>query len=334
MRIVSERDGDLQRAARAGQGRDRRDRRGRGARAPGRGAVRRRPRARGVGGGRRSRRVHVPRGQLESRIEGLVPDRSTRDRPLLLRRLALRVRREGAQRARLRERHVAHRRLHRLEAERLRGRDAALADAGPAAPLLPPPADPRGRRGGPGAAARVARPPDRRRRARLARVALPRRRRRRHARDRRRGRRRRLEPAAPDRPLDRHARRAEGALGEADDRGAQPGRRRQDLRGAPDLRERRADPRRGLGRDRRRRRQLPHALPRQRRVGLARDPGRPRLDLPLRGPGHGLQPAAKARATAASSPRRRRRSSLRAAPRAACSASCPGSSGRSRRTRR
>ena len=39
--------------------------------------------------------VHVPRGQLESRIEGLVPDRSTRDRPLLLRRLPLCFRRES-----------------------------------------------------------------------------------------------------------------------------------------------------------------------------------------------------------------------------------------------
>ena len=51
------------------------------------------------------------------------------DRPLLLRRRSLRVRREGAAGARLRERDLLDRRLHRLEAERLRGRDAALADA-------------------------------------------------------------------------------------------------------------------------------------------------------------------------------------------------------------
>ena len=91
---------------------------------------------------------------------------------------------------------------------------------------------------------------------------------------------------------------------------------------------------RRLGRDRRRRRQLPDALPRERRVGLARHPGRPRLDLPLRGPGHRVQAARRARATAASSRSRRRRSWRRAAPRAACSASCRGSSARSRRTRR
>ena len=71
-----------------------------------------------------------------------------------------------------------------------------------------------------------ARAPDRRRRARLARVALPRRRRRRHARHRRRRRRRRLEPAAPDRPLDEPLGEPKVALREADDRGAQPRRRR------------------------------------------------------------------------------------------------------------
>ena len=70
-----------------------------------------------------------------------------------------------------------------------------------------------------------------------------------------------------------------------------PGRHRQGLQGAPDVRERRSHPRRRLGRDRRRRRQLPDALPPERRVGLAQDSGRPRLDLPLRGPGHGLQAA-------------------------------------------
>ena len=48
---------------------------------------------------------------------------------------------------------------------------------------------------------------------------------RRHARDRRRGRRRRDEPPAPDRPLDQLARRAEDRLGAPHDRGAEPRRR-------------------------------------------------------------------------------------------------------------
>ena len=74
-------------------------------------------------------------------------------------------------------------------------------------------------------------------------LALPRRRGRRHARHRRRGRRRRVEPPAPDRPLDRPARRAEGALREADARGAEPGRERRPVPGAADLGEHRADPR-------------------------------------------------------------------------------------------
>ena len=53
--------------------------------------------------------------------------------------------------------------------------------------------------------------------------------------------------------------------------------------------QRRPHPRRGLGGDRRRRRQLPDALPAERRLGLARHPRRPRLDLPLRGPGDRLR---------------------------------------------
>ena len=63
--------------------------------------------------------VHVPRGNLESRIEGAVPDKSTPGRRLLRRRHPLRLRREDARGARLRERRLARRRLHRLEAERL-----------------------------------------------------------------------------------------------------------------------------------------------------------------------------------------------------------------------
>ena len=150
------RDGDLQRAARAGQDRDRRSRRGRGARAPGLGPLRRRARARGMGGRRRPGRR--PRSARPTRVA----DRRPRSRPrararsLLRRRLALGLRREGAAGARLRERLVTHRRLHRLEAQRLPRRDAPHAHARPAAPLLAPPADPRGRRGGPGAAARRA----------------------------------------------------------------------------------------------------------------------------------------------------------------------------------
>ena len=109
---------------------------------------------------------------------------------------------------------------------------------------------------------------------------------------------------------------------------------REDLPGAPHLRERRPDPRRGLGRDRRRRRQLPNPLPAQRRLGLARDPGRARLDLPLRGPGDRLQAArgpvlplpVPAAAAARARPELRRGRRARRAARA--------SSARSRRTRR
>ena len=134
--------------------------------------------------------------------------------------------------------------------------------------------------------------------------------------------------------LDGVARRAEGRLGEAHDRGAEPRRRGRDVQGAPHSENVDRILGRRLGRDRRRRRQLPDALSRERRVGVARHPGRPRLDLPLRRPGHRVQATSRGRATAASSRSRRRPSSHRAAPRAACSASCRGSSARSRRTRR
>ena len=83
--IVRESNGDVPRAARAGQVRDRRDLDRRGARAPrvtGRLALRRRPRAGRVGPGSHPRlAVYTGRGRLEQRIEGLVPDKS---RPLIV----------------------------------------------------------------------------------------------------------------------------------------------------------------------------------------------------------------------------------------------------------
>src|SRR5262249_2655897 len=144
--------------------------------------------------------VLVPRGNLESRIENVAPDRT---RPVLLYCAA------GNRSA------FAAQTLTALGYERtisLAGgytdwqrngfptRPAALARPGAHDALQPPPADPGGRRGGPVAAARLADPPDRRRRPRLPRLALPRSGRRRHARDHRCGRRRRDEPAASDRP--------------------------------------------------------------------------------------------------------------------------------------
>ena len=168
--------------------------------------------------------IYTGRGRLEQRIEGLVPDKT---RPLVVYCSA------GSRSAFAAkaledlgyENVVEPRgRVQRLEAKRLRDHDPARPLRRAARALQPAPPHPGGRRGRPAAPARLARPSDRRRRARLARVALPRRRRRRHARHRRRGRRRRVEPPAPDRPLDGPARRAEGALGEAHARGAEPGR--------------------------------------------------------------------------------------------------------------
>ena len=64
------------------------------------------------------------------------------------------------------------------------------------------------------------------------------------------------------------------------------------LRRAPGRRQRHGHPP-GLGRDRRRHRQLPDALPRERRVGEARHPRGARLDLPVRGHGHRVRPPAR-----------------------------------------
>ena len=79
---------------------------------------------------------------------------------------------------------------------------------------------------------------------------------------------------------------------------------------------------RGLRRDRRRRRQLPHALPAQRRVGAPADPGgrRPRSSA-SRASSRSSSPT-RARATAACTRRRRPPSWRRPAAPTACSACC------------
>ena len=124
----------------------------------------------------------------------------------------------------------------------------------------------------------------RRRRARLARRLVSGRGRRRHARHHRHGRRRRVQPAAPDPAQPGADRRAQGRFGQEDPDRAEPRRQRGHLRRPPRRRQRPRHLRR-LRRDRRRDRQLPDPLPRQRRLPQAGHPGRARVDLPFRGPG-------------------------------------------------
>ena len=142
-----------------------------------------------------------------------------------------------------------------------------------------------------------------------------------------------VEPPAPGPALDGVDRHAEDGVGQAAHRGAQSRRERGRVPRAPDVREHRPHAR-GRRRDRRRHRQLPDALPAERRQPAPPHPGRARLDLPLRGPADGVQARRRARATAASSRSRPRPSSRRRAPRPACSACCRGSWARCRRTRR
>ena len=166
-------------------------------------------------------------------------------------------------------------------------RAADLVGAG--IPALQPAPDPsRGRPRGAAQAEGGARPLRRRRRPRLAGGALPRRRRRRHHRHRRLRRRRSVEPAAPDHPHDRRHRPPEAGVGEGQDQRDEPGGQRPDLRGAAHVEERARDLQ-GLRRDPGRHRQLPDALPGERRLRAARHAERLRIDLPLRGPGVGVR---------------------------------------------
>ena len=164
---------------------------------------------------------------------------------------------------------------------------------------------------------------DRRRWSRLADRDVPGGRRHRQARHRRLRRGRRLEPAAPDPAHERRHRPPEGrergrapARDQPDDRGRRP-------RHAAVLDERLRRVRR-LRRRRRRHRQLPRALPRERRDAVhsasrsctARSiSSRARRPCSCR--------VRRRRATGACSRRRRLRARCRAAPRAACSACCP-----------
>ena len=234
--------------------------------------------------------VHVPRGHLESRIEGAVADRSKRVILYCASGQPLRARRpHAAGAARLRGRRLDARRHHALEGPRLRRRGPARADRRAARALLAPPAHPGDRPRGPAEAARREGAPARRRRARLAGRALPGRRRRRHARHRRQRRGRPLEPPAPGRALERAHRRAQGRLRRDRDPRDQPGREGREVPDPARRRQHHGDHRR-LRRDRRRPRQLPHALPPERRERAPADPGRVGVDPRLRGPAVGLPP--------------------------------------------
>ena len=233
--------------------------------------------------------VHISKSYIEQQIEGAVPDR---DAPVVL-YCAGGVRSLFAAQTLAdmgyTERQVDGGRLPGLEGRGPRVRHAGRPLGRAEAALQPPPADPRGRLGRPGEAPRLEGAVHRRRRARLAGRALPRGGGRRDDRPRRLRRRRRQQPAAPDHPHDRPGRRAQGRIRADRDPGAQPRDQGRRPRGDAGRRERRAD-HRGLRRDPRRHRHLRDPLHPQRRGGRGRDPGDPRLGLPLRGPAHDLRP--------------------------------------------
>ncbi len=239
-------------------------------------------------GGRLPGALHIPRGFLELRIE----DKAGHDEELVLYcaggiRSALAARTLQS---------MGYTRVASLAGGYNRWSDAALpgGEAGGAHPraegaLPPPPHPPRGGRGGAGEAAHGQGAAAGRGRAGLAGRALPRRRGRGHARHRRRGRGGPEQPPAPGPPHPRARRPAQGGERPRRHRGPQPRREGGALRRAPHLRQRPAHPR-GLRPGPRRRGQLPHPLPAQRRVRDAGQAQHPRLHLPLRGPGHDLRP--------------------------------------------
>ena len=278
--------------------------------------------------------VSIPRGFLEMRVEETVPDKKAPRHHLLRRRDALAARRthpEGARATRTSSRCAADSTPGRTRAcrspmdrqftaeQQIRySRHFLLPEVGEAgqAKLLD---------------AKVLL--HRRGRPRLAGGALPGGRRRGDARHRRHGRRRSLEPAAPDPAHQRPHRHAEGGVRPHDPAGAQPRRAHRRVPRAPDLRER-VPHLRAVRHHRERLRQLPDALPGQRRLRAAEEAARRRRHLAVRGPGDGVQPAARAPATAACSRSRRRPARCRRARRRACSACCPASSAACRRSRR
>ena len=125
---------------------------------------------------------------------------------------------------------------------------------------------------------------------------------------------------------------AEGRLGQEDAHRPEPGRQRGHPRRPPGRRQRGRHPV-GLRRRGRRGGQLPRAVPTQRRLAEDRRARRPRLDLPVRGPGPVFKPY-EGPCYRCPSPSRRRPSWRPPAPRPACWACCPGSSAPSRRWRR
>ena len=131
----------------------------------------------------------------------------------------------------------------------------------------------------------------RRRRGRsgLSGPPLPRGGRRGHDRHRRRGHRGRLEPAAADRARHTGCRPPQDRVGRRGGGPRQPARARRAPRPAAGLRQRAGGHRR-LRRRPRWRRQLPDALPRQRRLRPARQAARVGVDLPLRRAGERVVP--------------------------------------------
>ena len=215
---------------------------------------------------------HVPRGYLESRIEGVVGDRSA---PIIL---YCASGNRSAYAARTLQQDLGYEHVRSMTGGITLWKDRGYKVVVPRT-LTPEQRDRYSRHllvpeigaDGPAEAARRACPAARRRRPRLADRPLPRRGRRRNARHRRRRQRRSLQPATPGDPHERARRRAQGRLGRGEHPRPEPRRGGGQVPGPPGLREHHGD-HRGLGRDRGRRRQLPNPLPAERRLRAAAIP--------------------------------------------------------------
>ena len=275
--------------------------------------------------------VHVPRGYLEFQVEGRIPDKSA---PIV-------VYCAGGSRSAFAARTLGEMGYTDVVSltggfNKLEGRGPSLdgartLDPGTAEPLPTAPPAPRGRGGRDSQAARCQGSPPRSRRARLAGRSLPGRRRGGDDRDHRHGRGRRLQPPASDPPQHGPDRRPEGGLGQEDPDGPQPRCRRRHLRRPARGRQHPRHHRR-LRRHRRRDRQFPDPLSGERRRPAQADPRGPRIDLPVRGPGHGFDPYVGP-CYRCLIPEPPRPNSRRRVPKPGCSACCPGSSAPSRPSR-
>ncbi len=174
--------------------------------------------------------IHIPRGQLETNVEGRITDHDAEVVVYCAGGTRSAFAAQDHAGARLHQRGVDGRRVQPLERRGPVVEGAAVPHRRAAQPLPAPPPPPRGRRSRPAQAARVEGAAPGAGGLGSPGGPLSGRRRRRHPGSHRHGRGRCLQPPTPDSPQHGPDRRPEGRLGQEDHHPAQPGRQRRHLR--------------------------------------------------------------------------------------------------------